>query len=306
MGKNSKKSRTWPSLPSPLAAPVIDNHTHLATHELAIPKASDVRPSVETQIEWARQVGVVGAITSACELPEFQPTCELARQLTGVRVAVAIHPNEAALHAGHADPSPDGLTPQPLSHHVPLVDALVEVEQALKDPMVVAVGETGLDYFRTAQPGRTAQIESFRSHLQLAREVDLPVQIHDRDAHADTLAVLDESADVSQRIVFHCYSGDREMAERLKDNGWYASFAGPLTYPANTHLREALLTLPRELVLVETDAPYLTPVPERGNPNASYVMAHTVRMIADLWDLAEDEACHQLMENTQRVYGRWV
>ena len=133
----------------------------------------------------------------------------------------------------------------------------------------------------------------------------LPLQIHDRDAHEDTLAILDERASADQRIVFHCYSGDAAMAQRLTERGWYASFAGPITYPANADLRAALAVLPRELVLVETDAPYLTPVPWRGCPNASYVMAHTVRFIADQWGVSEAAACDQLRANTEAVYGTW-
>ncbi len=171
--------------------------------------------------------------------------------------------------------------------------------------MVVAVGESGLDYFRTADPGREAQKESFRAHIDMAQRAGLPLQIHDRDAHEDTLAILDERASADQRIVFHCYSGDAEMAQRLAERGWYASFAGPITYPANSDLRAALAVLPRELVLVETDAPYLTPVPWRGCPNASYVMAHTVRFIADQWGVSEAAACDQLRANTEAVYGTW-
>ena len=230
---------------------------------------------------------------------------ELARAHEGVRVAIAIHPNDAALHAGCADPSPDGLVPVVRDYHVPLDEALAAVEARLGDPMVVAVGESGLDYFRTADPGREAQKESFRAHIDMAQRAGLPLQIHDRDAHEDTLAILDERASADQRIVFHCYSGDAAMAQRLAERGWYASFAGPITYPANSDLRAALAVLPRELVLVETDAPYLTPVPWRGCPNASYVMAHTVRFIADQWGVSEAAACDQLRANTEAVYGTW-
>ena len=244
-------------------------------------------------------------ISSACELPDFDPMIELARAHEGVRVAIAIHPNDAALHAGCAEPSPDGLTPKMRDYHVPLDEALAAVEARLGDPMVVAVGESGLDYFRTADPGREAQKESFRAHIDMAQRAGLPLQIHDRDAHEDTLAILDERASADQRIVFHCYSGDAQMAQRLAEHGWYASFAGPITYPANSDLRAALAVLPRELVLVETDAPYLTPVPWRGCPNASYVMAHTVRFIADQWGVSEAAACDQLRANTEAVYGTW-
>ena len=275
-----RKPRPWPDTPAPLAAPVVDNHTHLPTHAGEIPRREGVALSLDDQLDRAREVGVTALISSACELPDFDPMIQLARDHEGVRVALAIHPNEAALHAGC-------------------------VEARLSDPTVIAVGESGLDYFRTAEPGRQAQKESFREHIQMAARADLPLQIHDREAHEDTLAILGECASTDQRIVFHCYSGDAAMAAHLAQRGWYASFAGPITYPANSDLRAALATLPRELVLVETDAPYLTPVPWRGCPNASYVMAHTVRFIAQLWDVSEAAACDQLRANTQAVYGSW-
>ena len=300
-----RKPRPWPDAPAPLAAPVVDNHTHLPTHVGEIPRREGVALSLEEQLERAREVGVTRMISSACELPDFDPMIELARAHEGVRVAIAIHPNDAALHAGCAEPSPDGLTPTVRDYHVPLDEALAAVEARLGDPMVVAVGESGLDYFRTADPGREAQKESFRAHIDMAQRAGLPLQIHDRDAHEDTLAILDERASADQRIVFHCYSGDAAMAQHLAERGWYASFAGPITYPANSDLRAALAVLPRELVLVETDAPYLTPVPWRGCPNASYVMAHTVRFIADQWGVSEGEACDQLRANTEVVYGTW-
>ena len=300
-----RKPRPWPDAPAPLAAPVVDNHTHLPTHVGEIPRREGVALGLEEQLDRAREVGVTRMISSACELPDFDPMIELARAHEGVRVAIAIHPNDAALHAGCAEPSPDGLVPTVRDYHVPLVEALVEVEKRLNDPMVVAVGESGLDYFRTAEPGREAQKESFRAHIEMAQRADLPLQIHDRDAHEDTLEILRECASSDQRIVFHCYSGDAAMAQRLAERGWYASFAGPITYPANSDLRAALAVLPRELVLVETDAPYLTPVPWRGCPNASYVMAHTVRFIADQWGVSEAVACDQLRANTEAVYGAW-
>ena len=302
---SSRKPRPWPDAPKPLAAPVVDNHTHLPTHVGEIPRREGVALSLEEQLERASEVGVTRMISSACELPDFDPMIELARAHEGVRVAIAIHPNDAALHAGCAEPSPDGLTPTVRDYHVPLDEALAAVEARLDDPMVVAVGESGLDYFRTADSGREAQKESFRAHIDMAQRSGLPLQIHDRDAHEDTLAILDERASADQRIVFHCYSGDAAMAQHLAERGWYASFAGPITYPANSDLRAALAVLPRELVLVETDAPYLTPVPWRGCPNASYVMAHTVRFIADQWGVSEGEACDQLRANTEVVYGTW-
>lgn len=301
----SKRTRVWPELSLPLVAPVMDNHTHLPVHDGEIPKANGIKLSLTEQLNRAEAANVTHLISSACELPDFDPMLDIARAYPQVKVALALHPNDAALHAGHAEPSPDGMTPAAKAHHIPLDEALALVDKALADPNAIAVGETGLDYFRTAEPGRHAQKESFHAHLEMAERHGLPLQIHDREAHEDTIDVLNQHPTHSQPIIFHCYSGDAHMAKILAQKGWYASFAGPITYPANADLREALRTLPRELVLVETDAPYLTPAPHRGCPNASYVMAHTVRFIADLWKLSEEEACDQLMRNSQAVYSVW-
>ena len=299
------RPRAWPATPRSLAGHVMDDHTHLPLREPDIPLVDGERMPLDEQLARAAEVGVEWIVTSACEVPDFEPALTLARTHTGIRVALAVHPNEAALHAGIVDPSPDGLVPQRREYHVPLVEALEMVACRLDDPMVVAVGGTGLDHFRTAPSGWDVQEESFRAHLEMSRLHDLPLQIHDRDAHEDTLGVLAQSATHGQRIVFHCFSGDRAMARVLAENDWYASFAGNVTYPSNGELRAALEELPRELVLVETDAPYLTPVPERGNPNASYAMAHTVRAIAGSWQVSEEEACRRLAANSRRVYGTW-
>ncbi len=301
----AKRKREWPPLGEPLPVPVTDNHTHLPLHEGEIPTADGKKLSLQTQLDMARSAGVPRMITSGCELPDLQPTVDLCRSHPQARAALAIHPNEAALHAGHLDKSPDGYEHTKSEHHVPLIVALEKVSSLLDSPEVVAVGETGLDYFRTAGPGREAQKDAFRAHLEMARQRGLPLQIHDRDAHADTIELVSDPAWSDVTIVFHSFSGDREIAQVLAEKGWYASFSGPLTYPANAALREALLELPRQLVLVETDAPYLTPVPYRGAPNASYVMPHTVRKIAELWDESLAAAGLQLAENTSRVYGNW-
>lgn len=301
----ARKPRTWPPTGASLPSPVMDNHTHLPTHEGEIPRADGYRMPLEEQLERANEVGVTHLITVGCELPDWEPTLEVARAHRHVRVALAIHPNEAALHAGHLEKSPDGYEHEAEAHHIPLVDALADLSAQLADPLVVAVGETGLDYFRTAGPGREAQEESFAAHLEMAAARGLPTQIHDRDAHDDCMRVVKDVARRGQPIVFHSFSGDRQMAEELAKNGWYASFSGMLTYPANAGLREALLEMPRERVLVETDAPYLTPVPHRGQPNASYSMPYTVREIAKLWGVEDEEACAILMRNSQDLYGTW-
>lgn len=301
----AKRKREWPPLGEPLPRPVVDNHTHLPLHPGEIPSPGGVRLDLEEQIGRAVRTGVDRMITSGCSLQDLEPTLALARQWPEVKVALAIHPNDAALHAGYTDPSPDGYSHDEQDSWAPLADALDALAGLLDDPEVVAVGETGLDYFRTAKSGWEAQEESFRAHLAMGRAFDLPVQIHDRDAHADTIELLKRDASRDQKIVFHCFSGDAQMAEELAARGWYASFAGPITYPANQDLRDALETMPKELVMVETDAPYLTPVPYRGCPNASYVMGHTVRAISELWGEDLAETCERLTGTTFGVYGTW-
>lgn len=302
---SKKRTRQWPTTPEPLHSPVMDNHTHLPIHEGEIPTADGVKLTLEEQLRRATQTNISRLISSACELPDFQPMLDIAIAHPAVKVALALHPKEAALHAGYAEPSPDGMTPTRKEHHIPLDEALSILDRALANPHAVVVGETGLDYYRTAEAGRGAQKESFHAHLELATRHGLPLQIHDRQAHEDTIDILNQHPTHHHPIIFHCYSGDAHMAHILAQNGWYASFAGPITYPANHELRAAFREMPRELVLVETDAPYLTPAPHRGSPNASYVMAHTVRFMAQLWEETEESTCKQLMENSQRVYGQW-
>lgn len=301
----ARKERSWPELGEPLPAAVMDNHTHLPLQDSDIPEANGVRLSLEEQMSRAIQVRVTRMITVACSVPDFEPALRLAEEWPEVRVALGLHPNEAALHAGHVDRSPDGFDNHQEEHHrLPLVSALERVSAQLKNPLVVAVGETGLDYYRTAPSGWEAQQESFEAHLEMGRHYGLPVQIHSRDAHRDTVELLKDSASADQQIVFHSFSGDPELAAILAENGWYASFSGQLTFARNDALREALLVLPKRRVLVETDAPYLTPVPFRGAPNASYVMPYTVREMARLWQLPAAETSQLLMDNSFDLYGR--
>jgi len=175
---------------------------------------------------------------------------------------------------------------------------------AKEQERIRAIGETGLDYYRTGPEGHAAQEQAFRDHIALAKELGLAMQIHDRDAHGDILRVLAHDG-APERTVFHCFSGDREMAEILAANGWYLSVAGTVTFAGAGELREAVASMPLTKLLVETDAPYLTPHPFRGRPNAPYMAATTVRAIAALHDVSLDVACSTLAETTVRVYGSW-
>lgn len=302
----SKRTPGFPPEGEPLPRVVVDNHTHYPLTDPGDLPDGVAPLAMAEQMTRAERAGVVASLHSACEYPDFAPALAMVRQWPTIALAVAIHPNEAPLHADITDVAPDGWTRQLEAHHreLSLDDALAHVAELGALPEVVAVGETGLDFYRTAERGRAVQRESFRAHIALAKELGKPLQIHDRDAHADVIETL--LADGAPEItVFHCYSGDREMARLLSENGWYASFAGSVTFRANDELRYALAFMDRSRILVETDAPYLTPAPMRGRLNAPYVMAHTVRSMAITLGLDLAETCDLLYRNTASAYGAW-
>jgi len=180
--------------------------------------------------------------------------------------------------------------------------AFAEIVTLAEDPCVRAVGETGLDYFRTGEDGRSAQQRSFRWHVELAKALDRTLVIHDRDAHDDVLRIVDEVG-APDRWVMHCFSGDAELARRCLDRGAYLSFAGTVTFKNAEPLREALRVAPQDRILVETDAPYLTPMPYRGRPNASYLVPLTMRSMAETRGDDLGELCRAVDANTDRAFG---
>lgn len=276
-------------LPAPLAAPVIDTHTHLNLHDRYL--HGDAVPDPDDLLAMAASVGVPKVVQIGCDVDYARHSVELARTRPNVIVGVSVHPNDAArIHEREGAAALDA--------------AIDEIAILAREDVVRAVGETGLDYFRTEQPLHAAQQHSFRRHIDLAKELDRTLVIHDRDSHDDVIAVL-ESQGAPERVVFHCFSGDADMARYCSERGWYLSFAGPITYKANESLREALDVTPDHLLLVETDAPYLTPVPHRGRPNASYVMPHTVRAMAERRGVEEADLCRLLFDNAQRAFGAW-
>lgn len=333
------RERGWPALPEPLPAPVVDDHTHLesvlgfAVPEPAAgasgpsgPDATAPHPprTLDDHLDRAAAVGVPRMVQVGCDLDAVAwtdavlsvdagdpstpggapvPLTPGRRALLG---AVAIHPNEAVLHAGVQELAPDGLEPDPQPRHdLGLDDALARVaEVARRNGRVRAIGETGLDFFRAGPRGRAVQREAFRAHVALAKELGLALQIHDRDAHADVVDVLLRDG-APERTVFHCFSGGPGLAEVCAREGWFCSFAGPVTYRANEDLRAALRVLPLDLLLVETDAPYLTPHPLRGRPNAPYLVPHTVRRVAEERVLDLAQTCAALSATAERVYGTW-
>ena len=303
------RDRSWPPPPEPLPVEVIDNHTHLqmaagwqADAWLGPGQADDVA----AHLDLAVSVGVTRVVEVGCDHDALESTAALADADPRVLGAVAIHPNEAALHAGVREVGPDGLAPRVEPRHdVPLDDALAAVVRvAAAHDRVRVIGETGLDYFRTSEAGRAAQREAFRAHLAIARELDLAVQVHDRDAHADMVDVLVRDK-APERTVIHCFSGDVELARTCAERGWACSFAGPLTYKANDALRAAAAEVPEHLLLVETDAPFLTPVPHRGRPSSSYLVPLTVVELARVRGLGVAETCALVTENALRRYGPW-
>ncbi|MBZ9643740.1 TatD family hydrolase [Streptomyces sp. PSKA30] len=281
-----------PPLPEPLRVPVADSHTHLDMQS----------GTVEEGLAKAASVGVTTVVQVGCDVNGSRWAAETAAAYENVHAAVALHPNEAP-RIVHGDP--DGWSRQGAREpggDAGLDEALAEIDRLAALPQVKAVGETGLDYFRTGPEGKEAQERSFRAHIEIAKRHGKALVIHDREAHADVLRVLKEEG-APDRTVFHCYSGDAEMAELCARAGYYMSFAGNVTFKNAQNLRDALAVAPLELVLVETDAPFLTPAPYRGRPNAPYLVPVTVRAMAAVRGIDEDALATALGANTARAFG---
>ncbi|GAB4086694.1 TatD family hydrolase [Myceligenerans cantabricum] len=314
-----KRDRGFPEDPEPLPVPVVDNHTHLDHIGAVLPDGVRA-PAPAEHLARAAAAGVDRVVQVGCDLDSARWTAtllappgsapssapRLGADVVRVLGAVAIHPNEATLHGGVDETGPDGLVPQPEARHaVSLDDAIAEIaDLARGNERIRAVGETGMDLFRTGPRGEEVQRASFRAHIALAKELGLALQIHDRDAHAQVIEVLLADG-APERTVFHCFSGDAEMARTCSEHGWYLSFAGPVTFRPNDGLRTALAVAPRELVLLETDAPYLTPHPFRGQPNAPFAAAHTARSMAEFLGADLEELCSAISANSEAVYGNW-
>ncbi|MEV7395520.1 TatD family hydrolase [Aeromicrobium sp. NPDC092404] len=276
----------WPEAPEPLPSPVVDNHCHLDHRAYAKGVEGGLLIPVDEALDRAAAVGVTRIVQVGCDLEGSHWAVETARTYESVVAAVALHPNEAPKHAEQGD----------------LDEALAEIDALAASPHVRAVGETGLDYFRTGEGGREAQHASFREHIRMAKRHDKTLVIHDRDAHDDVLAVLDDEGS-PERTVMHCFSGDAEFARACLDRGAYLSFAGTVTFKNAENLREALRVTPVDRILVETDAPFLTPSPHRGNPNASFLIPLTVRFMAGIAGKTVEELCQHIEANTLSAFG---
>jgi TatD DNase family protein len=268
-----------PTLPDPLPVPVVDSHCHLDSTQAK----SGLGP--EEAIWLAAQVGVTKIVQIGCDPDGCRWAVQAADRWPSVIAGVAIHPNDAAQMGADLAPG------------IELVETLAQ------HPQVRAVGETGLDYYRTPDTaGQAVQQEAFAAHIALAKTYHKTLVIHDRDAHQDILAVLD-SEGPPDTIVMHCFSGDDQFARDCLDRGAYLSFAGTVTFKNNGHLREALAVTPLDRVLVETDAPYLAPMPVRGKPNASYLIPHTARFLATTLGIDLERMCQALNDNAEAAFG---
>ncbi len=262
------------SPPDPLPAPAFDAHTHL-----------DMLTEPPDQVlAQAAAAGVVRAVTVGCDVESSRWAVACAAEHPRAYAAVAIHPNETARAqaAGRAG-------------------VLAEIAALAALPEVRAVGETGLDYYRDSAPA-DLQREWFRAHIEIAKATGKALMIHDREAHDDVLDILAES-NAPEHVIFHCFSGDAELAKRCADAGYVMSFAGNVTFSSATSLREAAAVAPADLILVETDAPFLTPVPNRGRQNTPAQIAHTLRAIAQVKRMDVTELCTTVMATGERVLG---
>jgi TatD DNase family protein len=261
-----------PPPPEPLPVEVFDSHCHLDIIKTPVPEI----------LAAGQAVGIRRAVTVGYDLASSRWCAEAAAAHDDVYAAVAIHPNDA----GNATD-----------------EVLDEIASLAALPHVRAVGETGLDYYRDwAEAGD--QHRSFRAHIDIAKRTGKALVIHDRDAHDDVLRILAEEG-APDKVVFHCFSGDRDMAKVCADRGYVMSFAGNVTFKNAGDLREAAAITPLDQMLVETDAPFLTPMPYRGRPNAPYLIPLTVRALAQATGSDEDEVAAAVAATANRVFGSW-
>ncbi len=259
--------------PEPLPGPVVDAHTHLDA--CGCVDADDVAAAMAR----AAAVGVRQVVTVADDMTSARWVVNAAGWHPDLYAAVALHPTRADT----LDDSARG-----------------ELEQLAAQPRVVAIGETGLDYYWDAAP-HSAQAEAFAWHIDLAKRLGKPLMIHDRDAHADVLAIL-ASEGAPQSVIFHCYSGDLTMARSCVAAGYHLSFAGPVSFRNARELAEAAKYVPDDLLMVETDAPFLAPQPYRGKRNEPYALPYTVRALAAIRSQDLLQLCERVTLTTRRVY----
>ncbi|HCU92811.1 MAG TPA: AraC family transcriptional regulator [Actinobacteria bacterium] len=264
--------------PEPLPGEALDSHCHLDLIEQPVGEV----------LAAARAAGISRVVTIGVDLPSSRWSAECAAGHDGVYAAVAIHPNETQA-AASSDAERDAV--------------LAQIAELAALPQVRAIGETGLDYYRDhASPD--VQRDWFRAHIAIAKQAGKALVIHDRDAHEDVLEIL-AAEGPPDKVVFHCFSGDAVMAKRCAEAGYVMSFAGNITFSSAQPLRDAAAAAPARLLLVETDAPFLTPVPHRGRPNSPAMVAHTLRAVADLKQIPVEDMCALVTATGERLFGPW-
>ncbi|CAB4876687.1 unannotated protein [freshwater metagenome] len=267
-------------LPKPLPVPTVDAHAHLEIVTDAAPNSLEVLKVLDD----AKSVGVDRVVQVGYSAEQSKWCAELARLYPGrVLAAVALHPNEAPVVAD-------------------LEADLKIIEELATHPRVRAIGETGLDYFRTPPELRKRQQDSFKWHIELAKKTNKALVIHDRDSHDDVLSILLEVG-APEKTVFHCFSGDVEMAKTCIERGYILSFAGTLTFKNAPALREAVKLVPYEQLLVETDSPFLAPTPHRGALNTPAQIANIVRAMAEERNESVATLAGELSKNAERIFG---
>ncbi|WP_433393968.1 TatD family hydrolase [Micromonospora sp. KLBMP9576] len=290
----ARRAGEFPPVPEPLPRPVLDSHTHLdiTVSEAGVPPRADGAPAggpgddpVAVAVAVAASVGVDRLVQVGVDVASSRWGADVADTHTAVLATVALHPNEAP-RLGDLD------------------EALREIETLAARDRVRGIGETGMDFFRTGEEGRAVQEESFRAHIAIAKRYGKALVVHDRDAHADVLRILDDEG-APETVVLHCFSGDADFARECARRGYLLSFAGTVTFGSAAGLREAAALTPVEQLLVETDAPYLTPMPHRGRPNASYLIPLTVRSLAATTGTDVDGLCAAISANGERAFGPW-
>ena len=267
-------------IPAPLNSKTVDSHAHLELIHNSEPDS----PLIKQTLDEAAAVGIDRVVQVGYSAEQSIWSVKCAESFVGrVLAAVALHPNEA-----------------------PVVDDLENdlkvIEELASHPRVRAIGETGLDFFRTAEDLQEKQKYSFRRHIKIAKDHNKALVIHDRDAHRAVLDLLIEEGAPSNTI-FHCYSGDAAMAKECISNKYILSFAGTVTFKNAPELREAVALVPIELLLVETDSPFLSPMPNRGSLNTPAQIPNTLRAIADVRGESADYLAHAISENAERIFG---
>jgi TatD DNase family protein len=263
----------------------VDSHCHL---DIIVDfLAEDGYPSVDVDAELAAAaaVGITRVVQVGVDVASSQWSADLAARRSDVLAMVALHPNEAGAGAATAK-------------------ALAEIDRLAAQPRVRGIGETGLDHFRTGQDGWAIQEQSFRAHIDIAKRHGIALMIHTRDAYEDMLRVLDEEGAPAQTVL-HCFSSDAVTARRCLDRGLVLSYSGTVTFANARATAQAAAITPLDQMLVETDAPFLTPTPFRGRPNAPYLTPYTIRALAELTGTELATLCENLTATAERVFGPW-